>query len=69
MYRWHAGPLEGTWYDTYVANWAYGMHMLVLIGDAERWSQGNRHEAQPHALGLRQYHDHQHLRRSFCRKG
>jgi hypothetical protein len=33
------GPLGGTQYGTYTANWTYGTPMLVL--DVRRWPRGN----------------------------
>jgi hypothetical protein len=33
------GPLGGTRYDTYAANWTYGTRMLVL--DVRTWPRGD----------------------------
>jgi hypothetical protein len=33
------GPLGGTWYDTYAANWTYGTRMPVL--DVHMWPRGD----------------------------
>jgi hypothetical protein len=33
------GSLEGTWYDTYAANWMYGMCMPIL--DVRTWPRGD----------------------------
>jgi hypothetical protein len=33
------GPLGGTWYGTYAANWTYGTRMPVL--DAHMWPRGD----------------------------
>jgi hypothetical protein len=33
------GPLEETRYDTYAANWTYGMRMSVL--DVRMWPRGD----------------------------
>jgi hypothetical protein len=33
------GPLVGTWYDVYAANWTYDTYMLVL--DVQTWSIGD----------------------------
>jgi hypothetical protein len=33
------GPLGGTWYGTYAANWTYGMSMPVL--DIPLWPRGD----------------------------
>jgi hypothetical protein len=38
-YVWRVGPLRGTRYDTYAANWMYNMHMPVL--DIWTWPRGD----------------------------
>jgi hypothetical protein len=37
-YARRVGPLGGTWYGMYAANWTYGMRMLVL--DVRTWPRG-----------------------------
>jgi hypothetical protein len=38
-YAWHVGPLGGTQYGTYAANWTYDTHMPVL--DVQTWPRGD----------------------------
>jgi hypothetical protein len=38
-YAWRVGPLRGTRYGTYAANWTYGTHMSVLC--VRTWPRGN----------------------------
>jgi hypothetical protein len=41
----------------------------AVLGMRKGGRKENPHEALPCALDLHQYHDHQHLRSLFCRKG
>jgi hypothetical protein len=38
-YSWCVGPLGGTQYGTYAANWIYGARMPVL--DIQTWPRGD----------------------------
>jgi hypothetical protein len=39
MYAWRVGPLGGTRYGTYAANWTYGTRIPIL--DVRTWPRGD----------------------------
>jgi hypothetical protein len=46
-----------------------GVIFMHDVGDAVRRTQGNPHEALPHAFDLCRYHDHRYRHCLFCRPG